>query len=69
MFFTFDQQLKHQKRFFDAFVDLKVEGWKRYSAALNDYTLGYWKTTLTQLDEQVQAVGANLKTSTTQTKK
>jgi hypothetical protein len=62
MFYTLDQQLKHQKRFFDAFVDLKVEGWKRYSSALNDYTLGYWKTALNKLDDEVQKTGDTVKT-------
>jgi hypothetical protein len=63
MLFTFDQQIKHQKRFLDAFVDLKVEGWKRYSTALNDYTLGYWKSALKQLDDQVEELGVAIKTN------
>jgi hypothetical protein len=65
MFFTFDQQLKHQKSFLDAYVDLKVQGWRQYSTALDSYTLGYWKTALKQLDEQVQETGEAVKANFT----
>lgn len=61
MFYTFEQFLNHQKRFYHAFIDLKVEGWKRYSKAFDEYTLGYWKSALNEADEQVQKTAETFK--------
>jgi hypothetical protein len=61
MFYNFEQFTKHQKRFVDAFIDLKVEGWKQYSSALDDYTLGYWKNILQEFDKQVETTAQNTK--------
>jgi hypothetical protein len=63
MFYTFEQFLNHQKRFYHAFIDLKREGWDKYSKAFDEYTLGYWKSALNEADQQVHKTAETLKTN------
>jgi hypothetical protein len=37
MIYNYDQLLKHNVKFYDSFIDLKVAGWKSYSKSLDDY--------------------------------
>jgi len=53
--------IKHNKKFTDSFVDLKVVGWKTYSKALNDYTFGFYKEQLEQANKAVSDFGTQLK--------
>lgn len=48
-------------KFYEAFIDLKVVGWKSYSAALNDYTQGTIKTSLDLADRNVETLGSQMK--------
>lgn len=61
MIYNYDQFIKHNQKFYNSFVDLKVVGWKTYSSALNDYTQGFFKTQLEASDEQVEKLGDTMK--------
>jgi hypothetical protein len=61
MFYTYDQLKDHNTSFYDAFVDLKVEGWKSYAKALNSYTLGFYKVQIEKSTEMVEKLGSNMK--------
>lgn len=61
MILNLDQLINHNKKMYDAFIDLKVVGWKSYSSALNDYTFGFYKKQLEVADENVVTFGNNLK--------
>lgn len=61
MIYNYDQLVKHNLKFYDAFIDLKVVGWKSYSKALNEYTHGFFKAQLEKSDEQIEELGSNMK--------
>ena len=61
MIYNYDQLIKHNLKFYNTFIDLKITGWKTYSNALNEYTQGYFKTQLEKSDEQVKTLGDNMK--------
>lgn len=63
MIYNQEQLIKHNLKFYDAFIDLKVVGWKTYSKALNDYTLGFFKTGLEKTDEVVDNLGETMKST------
>jgi hypothetical protein len=63
MIYNYDQLIKQNLKFYDAFIDLKVVGWKSYSKALNDYTQGFFKTQLKKSDETVESIGETMKSS------
>ena len=61
MFFTYNQLKEHNARFINAFIDLKVTGWKSYADALNDYTSGYFKSQIEEMTSRVVSNGDNMK--------
>ena len=63
MITNLDQLIAHNKKFTDAFVDLKLVGWKSYSKAVNDYTFNFFKKQMTELDTAVETFGKSLKNS------
>lgn len=63
MIYNQEQLIKHNLKLYDAFVDLKVVGWKTYSKALNDYTFGFFRASLEKADEQVETLGENMKST------
>lgn len=63
MIYNQEQLIKHNLKFYDAFIDLKVVGWKSYSKALNEYTMGFYKTGLEKADETVETLGENMKST------
>lgn len=63
MIYNQEQLIKHNLKFYDAFIDLKVVGWKSYSKALNEYTMGFYKTSLEKADETVETLGENMKST------
>lgn len=65
MILTLDNLVQHNKKMYDAFIDLKIVGWKSYSKALNDYTFGFYKKQLELADENVVTFGDNLKSTFT----
>jgi hypothetical protein len=63
MIYNYEQLVKHNLKFYDSFVDLKVTGWKSYTKALNEYTQGFFKTQLEKSDEQIEALGETMKST------
>lgn len=61
MITNYDQLMKHNKQFYDSFIDLKAAGWKSYSKALNSYTLGYFSAQLKQVDTAVEDLAVQMK--------
>lgn len=61
MITRFEQLVNHHKKFFNAFVDLKVTGWHSYSKALNEYTFNFFKTQLDTADKSVHSIGDVMK--------
>lgn len=53
MIMNYKQLVEHNKKFYDAFVDLKVVGWNTYSQAFNAYTMNFFKDQLATMDEAV----------------
>lgn len=58
---NFQEVLEHNFNFASAFIDLKVVGWKSFSQALDNYTLGAYHDGIKQLDEHVEITGENMK--------
>lgn len=63
MIYNYEQLVKHNLKFYDSFVDLKVTGWKSYTKALNEYTQGFFKTQLEKSDEQIEVLGETMKST------
>lgn len=63
MIYNYDQLIKHNLKFYDTFIDLKVTGWKTYSKAMNEYTQGCFKAQLEKSDETVDSLGETMKSS------
>jgi len=63
MIYNQEQLIKHNLKFYDAFVDLKVVGWKTYSKALNEYTQGFFRVSLEKSDETVETLGESMKST------
>jgi len=61
MIYNIDQLIKHNQKFYDSFIDLKVVGWKTYSAALDQYTSGFFKAQLKEADSKVEQLGEAMK--------
>jgi len=58
---NFNQAVDHNKTFWESMVDLKVEGWKSYSKAVNAYTNSFYKTQLDTVDTTVEKIGSVMK--------
>ena len=63
MIYNYDQLIKHNLKFYDSFIDLKVVGWKTYSKSMNEYTQGFFKAQLEKSDEAVDSLGETMKSS------
>ena len=63
MIYTQEQLIKHNIKFYDTFIDLKVVGWKTYSKSLNDYTFGFFKTSLNKSDQSIQELAKAMKST------
>jgi hypothetical protein len=63
MIYNQEQLIKHNIKLYDAFIDLKVVGWKTYSKAMNDYTFGFFKVGLEKSDESIEALGETMKST------
>jgi hypothetical protein len=63
MIYNYNQLIEHNLKFYDAFIDLKVTGWKTYSKALNEYTKGFFSDQLKKSDETVETLGQTMKTT------
>ena len=61
MVFNFNQLVEHNVKMMDAFIDLKTEGWKSYSKALNQYTFNFFTTQLKNMDESVEKMSSEMK--------
>lgn len=61
MIYNYDQLVKQNLKFYDAFIDLKVDGWKAYSKSLNEYTQGFFNKQLETSNEAVEKLGENMK--------
>lgn len=63
MIYNQEQLVKHNLKFYDSFVDLKVVGWKTYSKAMNEYTMGFFKNGLEKADQNVETLGETMKST------
>jgi hypothetical protein len=61
MIANYEQLVKHNKEFIDAFVDLKIVGWNTYSNAMNKYTFNFFKTQMNSMDKAVAKFGNIMK--------
>ena len=61
MYFNYNQLVDHNKTFWESMIDLKVEGWKSYSKAVNAYTNSFYKTQLETVDTTVEKIGSVMK--------
>ena len=63
MFYNLSQMVEHNQKFLDSFVDLKVQGWKAYSKALDSYTNSFYTKEMKQLDQAVDTLADTMKKS------
>jgi hypothetical protein len=61
MILNLNQLINHNIKMHDAFIDLKVQGWKSYSKALNQYTFNFFTEQLKNVDQSVDNMGQELK--------
>ena len=63
MIYNYNQLVNHNIKFYDAFIDLKVQGWKSYSKALDEYTQGFFIEQLKESDKLVEAIAQTMKST------
>ncbi len=63
MIYNYTQLINHNVKLYDAFIDLKVEGWKSYSKALDEYTQGFFKEQLKESDNSVETIAKTMKST------
>ena len=61
MIFNLNQLVDHNKTFWESMVDLKVEGWKSFTKASNDYTNSFFKSQFETMDANVEKLGEVMK--------
>jgi len=61
MIFNYNQWQDHNSAFYKSMVDLKVEGWKSFTKAVNAYTNSFFKTQLDETDNTVEKLGKVMK--------
>jgi hypothetical protein len=54
--------VEKQQKFFCEFVDIKRNGWRHYSTALNELNHGFYGPLLKRMDQQVDDFAEVLKT-------
>lgn len=62
MILNLKQMVEHNHKLMDTFVDLKVEGWKTYSKALDNYTFSFYTDQLKEMDKSVAKMADEMKT-------
>jgi len=62
MFYNFDSAKTHNRVFFDAMVDLKVQGWKSFAEASNAYTYRFFSNQFDEMTKTVEKTGNDMKT-------
>jgi predicted molibdopterin-dependent oxidoreductase YjgC len=55
------QLVNHNKKFLDAFIDLKVAGWDSYVDAFNSYTMNFYKDQMSTMTETVKRTAIIMK--------
>lgn len=61
MFWNLNQYVDHNKKFFDAMVDLKVVGWKSFAEASDAYTGSFFTKQINDMTKFVEKSGENMK--------
>jgi hypothetical protein len=61
MFWNLNQFVDHNKKFFDAMVDLKVVGWKSFADASDAYTSSFFTKQINDMTKYVEKSGENMK--------
>lgn len=61
MVLNFNQLINHNLKMHDAFIDLKVQGWKSYSKALNQYTFNFFGDQIKNMDKSVETMANDIK--------
>lgn len=56
-----DTVIKKQQQFLCDFVDLKAEGWRKYSCSFNQLTSAFWAPWMVQADRTVEQLANNMK--------
>ena len=59
--YTLKAVAQHNAKFVDSFVDLKLAGWKSYESAMNSYTYGFFKDTLSKQSQLVEKFADGIK--------
>ena len=59
--YTLKAMAQHNANFIDAFVDLKVTGWKTFETAFNAYTYSFYKDPLTKVTSLVEKSAESMK--------
>lgn len=59
--FKLNQTVEHNIKFIEAFIDLKVQGWKAYEKAFNAYTGGYYSNQLENMTVGVEQTASVMK--------
>jgi hypothetical protein len=59
--YTLKAMAQHNANFVDAFIDLKVQGWKTFETAFNVYTYSFYKDTMTKVTGLVEKSAENMK--------
>ena len=52
----------HNRIFFDAMIDLKVQGWKSFAEASDIYTYRFFSNQLEEITKAVEKTGEDMKT-------
>ena len=61
MFYKLNNVVDNNINFINAFIDLKVTGWKSYEKALNAYTNGFFSNQLENSTVIVEQTAKNMK--------
>ena len=62
MFHNIETAKNHNRAFFDAMIDLKVQGWKSFAEASDIYTYRFFSNQLEEMTKAVEKVGEDVKT-------
>jgi hypothetical protein len=62
MFHNIETAKNHNRAFFDAMIDLKVQGWKSFAEASDIYTYRFFSNQLEEMTKAIEKVGEDVKT-------
>ena len=54
---------QHNANFINAFVDLKVQGWKSFETAFNSYTYSFFKDSMVKASALVEKTAETVKSN------